>query len=122
MPDFADDQSSELERKAVMIARLDELWSRETVPPAKMDRYPVGSDVSTIMLLFGGNFILTLIKDGTLQLYHIQDVTKPLVMVTPPYRPSNREYFPNYTDIRRTCSSCGEIWVLVGDYYNIELK
>jgi hypothetical protein len=114
--------SSELEHKAMMMARIDELWSRGTVHPAKIDRYPVDSDVSTIVLLFGGDFILTLVKDGTLQLCHTQDVTKLLVTVPPPYRPSNRHYFPNYTDVRRSRSSCGEIWVLVGDYYNIELE
>lgn len=114
--------SNELEHKAVMMARLDELWNHSSVIPAKIERYPVGSDVSTTILLFGGNFLLTLLMDGTLQLYHTQNVTELLETASPPYRPSNRGYFRSYTDIRRSYSSCGEIWALVGEYYVTEVE
>ena len=109
--------SRELEHKVVTMARLDELWSRGTVHPAKIDCHPVDSSVSKVEVLHGGNFILILIVDGTLQLYNTQDVTKLLVKVPPPERPRNFYYFVKHTDIRRSYSLCGKTWILVAYYF-----
>jgi hypothetical protein len=110
--------SNELQRKAVTMARLDELWRCGTVYPMKIDRHPIGSDVLFAEVICGGDFILTLIRDGTLQLYHTQDVTKLLVAVPPPYRLRNCHYFVKPPEMRVACSSCGRIWVLVAEYYH----
>src|ERR1700737_3092401 len=92
--------SSELRLKAMTMARLDELWRRDTVYPVKTDRQLVDSDVILTEVIRGGDFILTLTRDGTLRLYHTQNVTKPLLAVPPPYRLGNCTYFVRSTEMR----------------------
>jgi hypothetical protein len=108
--------SEELKQKAVQIARLDSLCARGTIYPVGMNRHPLSSDVCRVEVVLGGDFILTLFKDGALQLHRTWDVTELLVSVRRPDRPSCR-YFPDNTDMRRSASTLGENWAVVVDYY-----
>jgi hypothetical protein len=108
--------ASELKQKAVHMTRLDSRWNREIVHPVKIDSHPLGSGVCKVHVWPGGDFILTLHSDGTLQLYRNQDLAVPLVTVPRPDCAS-RKYFPNRTNMRRTYNTHGEYWVVVVDYY-----
>jgi hypothetical protein len=100
----------------VLITRLDSLWNLEAVHPMKIASHSLSSDVWRVLIWPGGDFILKLLKDGTLQLYQNHNMTDPLVMVTRPDRISCN-YYPSYTDVRLACNTRGETWAVVVDYY-----
>lgn len=108
--------ASELKQKAVLITRLDSLWSLETVRPVRISNHPLGAGICRALIWPGGDFILILVEDGTLQLYRYQDMTVPLVTVPRPDRGSCRHY-PNFSDMRGTCNTRGETWFIVVDCY-----
>lgn len=107
----------QLKHKAMQIARLDNLWSRESIRPVKVERHLLDSGVRRAEVVLGGDFILTLFKDGTLQLHRARDMSQLLMTV---YRinPPSRHYFSDFTDMRRSSSSSnGENWGVIVDYY-----
>ena len=108
--------ASELRQKAMLITRLDSVWSFNTARPMKMASHPLDFEVCVVHIWPGGDFILTLLRDGELRLYPIQDMTNPLLTVPRPDRASCK-YFPESADMRRTCNTHGEYWVVVVDYY-----
>jgi len=109
--------SEQLKRKAMQIARLDNLWSHESIHPVKVERHPLDAGVRRAEVVLGGDFILTLFKDGTLQLHRARDMSQLLMTVHRPNPPS-RHYFPDFTDMRRSSSSSnGENWGVIVDYY-----
>ncbi|KIM86421.1 hypothetical protein PILCRDRAFT_4916 [Piloderma croceum F 1598] len=108
--------ASELRQKAVLITRLDSLWSLETVRPVTISTHSLGVGICRALILPGGEFILILIEDGTLQLYRYQDMSIPLVTVPHPDRGSCRR-FPDFSDMRRTCNTRGETWAVIVDCY-----
>lgn len=110
--------SEELMRKAILLTRLDALWTQDVVIPAKMASHPLAPDVCRVEIILGGDFILTLFKEGGLQLHDTRHLsTVPLVEVTRPDHPL-RFYHSDSTDMRRSCSSRGENWTVVIDCYS----
>jgi hypothetical protein len=114
LPDMT---STELRRKADRIALVDNLWSRDTIHPVKIERHSLSYDICRVEVLPGGEFILTLCKDGELQLRNTRDFIEPLMTVTRPNR-SSCQYYPESTDMRRSVSERGENWAVVLDYYS----
>jgi hypothetical protein len=114
LPDMT---STELRRKADRIGRVDNLWSHDTIHPVKIERHSLSPDICRVEFLPGGEFILTLCKDGELQLRNTRDFIKPLMTMTRPNRPSCH-YYPESTDMRRSVSERGENWAVVLDYYS----
>lgn len=110
--------SVELMRKAILLTRLDALWSQDFVIPAKMESHSLAPDVCRVEIILGGDFILTLFKEGALQLHDTQHLSTVLVEVSRPDHPE-RLYHSDSTDMRRSCSSRGENWTVVIDCYSM---
>jgi hypothetical protein len=108
--------SDELRQKTLQIARLDDLWNHDIICPVKVARYPLGSGVCRVEVVLGGDFILTLFRDGALQLHRTSNVTE-LLMTVRRRDGESCTYFPHYTDMRRSSSPRGEHWAVVVDYY-----
>ena len=108
--------SDELIHKAVLLTRLDILWSKDVVTPSRMKSHVLSSDVCRVEILLGGDYILTLFKDGALQLIHTRHLSTVLAEVSRPKHPG-RLYHPDSTDMRRSCSSRGENWTVLVDCY-----
>jgi len=106
--------ASELKEKAVLITRLDSLWSLESVRPVRISSHSFGAGIRKALVWPGGDFILILIEDGTLQLYRYQEMTVPLVTVMHPDRGSCRHLF---SDMRRSCNTRGETWAVIVERY-----
>lgn len=108
--------SGELKNKAITMARLERLWSCQVAIPKKIERHLLDPDICRVEFILGGNWILTLRKDGTLQLHQNRNLAEPRVTVHRIEDPS-RNYFPDNADMRRSISSRGENWAVVLDHY-----
>lgn len=109
--------ASELRQKALLITRLDSLWSLEAVHPVRISTHSIGAGMCRALIWPGGDFILILLENGTLELYRYRDMTIPLVTVIPPPDRISCRHFPNFSDMRGTCNTRGETWAVVVDCY-----
>lgn len=114
--------TSELRRKVTKITRIDGIWDAENLEPAKVDHYEVDPMVQRVEVVHGGKYILEVTRDGTLSLYKSHDITQVLSKVSRDDADEDNtkhdcHYFPECTDLRRSCSSSGRHWAVVMDYY-----
>lgn len=107
----------ELLRKAVLLTRLDIQWSKDVAKPARVKSHALCADVCRTEILLGGDYMLTLFKDGVLQLLHTEHLSTILAEVSRPCHPEHRVYHPDTTDMRRSCSSHGQNWTVLVDCY-----
>lgn len=98
------------------MTRLESIWSREVVSPVKIERYELEAAVNTVEVIFEKDWILMLLRDGTMRLHRREDLITPMVLIPAPTRPGH-VYFSSSADMRRSISSRGKNWVFALAHY-----
>lgn len=76
--------SDEIISKATDIARLDRTWHKGIINPSKISGYNLDSDVHTVRLLPGGDWVFIALLNGTVMLCRSNDMASPCVSRTLP--------------------------------------
>jgi hypothetical protein len=93
----------ELRSAAVRAARINKLFDSDIVRPMKMTRVSCRPDASRIHLTFGGQWIMIMHDDGSLNFHQTRDIRSPLMSIVRPHYPSvlHWDHHP-HMDVRMT--------------------
>lgn len=107
--------SSALRMKAVTLSQFEKTWALESIRPTKIEAYRLSADISGVEILPGGNWIVKLSTEGTLEINHMAKIQDPGYSWPRESQPNWR--FIGTLYMRRAFSPCGKHWVVVMDRY-----
>lgn len=109
--------AAECKYEAVRLVRKDATWRRGDVDPTDMRRFNyISIDVRRVLFVPGGDWVVTLLSDGTLRLHRWPDLGGPAVYSTE-RSDADKPHFDYQVDVELSVSALNSIRALVWEYY-----
>ena len=95
--------SRDLKNTAVRVTRLDKLFDNDVIHPVKVERIACSKDAAKMHLTFGGQWVVIMHEDGSLNIHQTRDFASPFVSVAPPDCPTSMyRNDPAYVEVGMT--------------------
>jgi hypothetical protein len=113
--------SQDLRNTAVRAMRIDQLFNNnDVIRPVKVKHIPCSQDAAKIQLTFGGQWILIMYDNGSLNLYHTRDFESPLVSLARPDGSPPLHWNESYMEVQITSLHEEHLVVVSEDFNSVE--